>query len=241
MTALERCVSAVVLAAGRGVRMGLERNKVFLDLGGRTVLEHSLAVFAGLPEVAESVVVLSPEEAEDLDPRLRTRLEALGVTRLVKGGVRRFDSAAAGVAAADRAFPLVLLHDGARPFPPPAAVRAALQAAAEQGGAVLAVPVEDTLKRVDEKEGRIVETVSRRGLYRVQTPQVFRRELYESALEAARSRGLDPTDDAAVLEAAGIPVAVVPGDPLNLKITVPGDLELARAILRSRREKGGAP
>lgn len=239
MTLLKRSTSAIVLAAGRGVRMGLERNKVFLELEDRLVLEHSLAVFAALPEVAECIVVVSPGDLENLEPETVTRLRKAGMDRMVKGGVRRFDSTAAGVAASDPSLPILLIHDGARPFPPARAVRAAIRTAAERGGAVLAVPVEDTLKRVNEKKDLLSETVPREGLYRVQTPQVFRREVFEPALSEARARGLDPTDDAAILEAAGRPVALVPGDPLNLKLTLPRDLDLARAILRRDRKKGG--
>jgi len=223
----------VILAAGSGTRMGAEKNKVFLDLGGVTILEHSLSLFATLPFVHEIVLVHAARDREVLEECFASRLDDLGVTRCVVGGNRRVDSSRAGVAACDTASDLILIHDAARPFAPAAGVEAAVRAAAEKGAAILAVPLEDTLKESSDHR-TIDKTLPRAALYRAQTPQVFQNALIRRLLAEAGDQ--DFTDDAALVEAAGRPVALVAGSEQNIKITTPGHLDLARAIFRTERE-----
>jgi len=238
--------SAVILAAGSGSRMITPFNKIFLDLGGVTILEHSLSLFATLPYIREVILVVSAVDRPKLESRDASRLEELGVTRIVLGGERRTDSSRAGVEACSPDSNLILIHDAARPFPPARAVEDAVRKAAEMGAALLAVPVSDTLKA--SLDGKLVEkTVPRRGLYSGQTPQVFRRDVLLAALEKAASRetardGRSPvagdiTDDASLVEAAGFPVALVPGHENNIKITLPGHLAMARAIFQIERDE----
>jgi 2-C-methyl-D-erythritol 4-phosphate cytidylyltransferase len=233
--------SAIVLAAGSGSRMGTPNNKVFLDLGGVSILEHSLSLFATLPFIREIVLVVRPADRAWIAQHYQNRLEELGVSTVVDGGDRRADSARRGIEACSATTKLLLIHDAARPFPTAASVEACVRAAAQQGVAILAVPVEDTLKTsVDGLQ--VSGTVPRQGLYRAQTPQVFRRDILAKVLAAVGDQ--DFTDDAAMAEAAGISVALVPGQETNIKITTPGHLSLARAIFRLERneiDEGQAP
>ena len=225
--------SVVILAAGSGSRMGAEKNKVFLDLGGVTILEHSLSLFATFPFVHEIVLVFAATDRAQIEGPFAQRLDDLGVTRRVPGGQRRVDSSRAGVGACSRETDLKLIHDAARPFAPADGVEAAVWAAAETGAAILAMPLEDTLKKSDD--GRTIETtLARATLYRAQTPQVFENALIRRLLDEAGDQ--DFTDDAALAEGAGRTVVLVPGSEQNIKITTPGHLDLARAIYRIEKE-----
>ena len=203
-------VWGIVVAAGRGDRFG--QPKQFCDLAGTRVVDRALAHVARVCDGA--IVVLPPGCAWD------------GVGTPVEGGATRSASVRHGLAAVPEAAEVVVVHDAARPLAPRAlfdAVVAAVRAGAD--AAVPAVPVRDTLKRVEGD--RVVATVDREHLVAVQTPQAFR----AGALRAAHARGADATDDAALVEAAGGRVVVVPGDPRNLKITEPIDLAVAAALL----------
>ncbi len=216
-------VVAIVLAAGSSSRMaGVD--KVWADLCGRPLLAHSLEVFAALDAVT-SIVVVAPEDRHDAVRRLPVGRDV----RCVAGGMRRQDSVAAGIAAAPRAD-WYLVHDGARPLVTAEVVTRVLDAAREHGAAIPVVPVTDTVKRVDA-DGRVAETIDRAPLRAVQTPQAFAGPLLRRA--HAEVTG-DVTDDASMLEAIEAPVATVPGDPTNLKVTTPADLAVARAWLAER-------
>lgn len=232
----EPTTSAVILAAGSGTRMGADVNKVFLDLGGVSILEHTLSLFATLNAIREIVLVVAESDRPLIDGEYRQRLDDLGVTRIVNGGRHRIDSSRAGVAACSAGKDLILIHDAARPFAPASAVNAAMRAAAEKGAAILAVPVEDTLK-ISEDGSTVSGTQPRDGFFRAQTPQVFRRELLLEVLAGAGGSAF--TDDALLVEAAGHPVILVPGGEHNIKITTPEQLELARAIYSMDRNGRG--
>ncbi len=220
--------SGVVLAAGRGTRFGGEEGKVWAPLAGRPLLAHALGAFVHARAVDEIVVVVrSGDEGR-----------AAGVvrgfplpTRVVAGGERRLDSARAGVATAGGEF--VLVHDGARPLASPDLVRRVLAAARRHGAAVPVVPVSDTVRYA--RDGFLAETLDRSELVLVQTPQGFRRELLLAGYAEAERRGLDLPDDAAAVLLLGHPVAALPGDPANLKVTRPEDLILAERILPAPR------
>lgn len=222
-------VAAVVVAAGEGRRFGAEKGrKQFLDLEGRPVLAWAAGALSRHEMVEEVVAVVPSDVAADPPPWL---LE-LGA-RVVAGGRARAESVSRGVAALRAGSGRVLVHDGVRPFLTPALVRRVAEAAAE-GPVVPVLPVVDTVKEVDGG-GRVVRTLDRSRLVRVQTPQGFPvavlRELYADGIPE------DATDDAAACEARGIPVRTVRGEPDNLKITSPPDLELAR-WLAGRRHVG---
>ncbi len=219
--------------------MKSKANKVLMDLGGITVLEHSISALADLDEIAEFVLVISANDKSRCeDQGVLDRLKELGVRKVVTGGATRFDSAEAGVRACSESSKLILIHDGARPYPPIDAVRRAIFKAAASGGAILAVPLQDTLKKVSADEAVITGTIPREGLYRAQTPQVFRQPALKKAMATARERGLSPTDDSLLLEEAGSAPSIVQGSPNNIKITTEEDLALARALLAIKQNPG---
>ncbi|MGC8469340.1 MAG: 2-C-methyl-D-erythritol 4-phosphate cytidylyltransferase [Acetobacteraceae bacterium] len=218
--------AALLVAAGSGQRFGAAVPKQFLDLAAAPVIRHAAAALAGAVDLLQPV-----GEAEPIGRALA------GIPHLapVAGGASRQESVRRGLEAlAPHAPDLVLVHDAARPVIPPGTIEAVLAALAEHEGAIPAVPVSDTLKRV--AGGRIVATVPREGLFRAQTPQGFRFSrllaLHRGAAEAGAA-AVVATDDAALLEAAGIAVAIVPGAEENVKITYPEDL------LRAERALGG--
>jgi len=226
-------VVAIVLAAGRGERFGGEVPKGFSILAGRSLLAHSVLALAASPEI-DHVIPVVPA---GLDARAAACLAELeGIEKAlpsVVGGAERQDSMRAGLAAVPAGTVLVAVHDAARPLVPPSRVSAVVRAAREHGAALLAIPVRDTLKRAED--GFVVETPDRSGFVAAQTPQVFRIELLREGLAKADVQGRRASDDAALVEALGVPVHLVPGDPENLKITVPSDLAAAEAWLAGRR------
>lgn len=226
-------VSALVVAGGRGTRMGEAVNKTLLPLGERPVLLHTVARLASVEAISEVVVLVNETDTELLSGRWREALAELGVERVLVGGARRQDTVFVGVkncrAGVDD---VVLIHDGVRPFVTRSVVEEVIEQAREVGGAIAALPVAATVKHVEAE--RITHTVPRERLWLAQTPQAFRKRLIASALDWARMEGLQVTDDAALLEARGHPVAIVRGNRSNFKITTPDDLELARALVEAR-------
>jgi 2-C-methyl-D-erythritol 4-phosphate cytidylyltransferase len=223
-------VAALVLAAGRGERLGASVPKAFLPLAGRPLVVRAIEALAARPEVERIVPVLP---AADL-----ARFAALGLAddgRLaapVAGGAERQDSMRAGLEALPAGIELVAVHDAARPLVRPDDVARVIAAAARTGAALLAVPVRDTLKRA--RDGRVAETLSRAECWAAQTPQVFRVALLREALVKAEAEGFVATDDAQLVERLGAPVEIVEGDPGNLKITWPEDVALAEAVWSRR-------
>ncbi len=213
--------TGIILAAGRSERFG--QDKIFAELQGLPVLVHSVRAFLRVKEVGEVVVVARP----GTEFRAASLLRDLDFpVRVVTGGQRRRDSALAGVEAAQGE--IVLVHDAARPLVSADLIKRVLSAAAEHGAAAPVVPVVDTLRYAENGFLR-PEVLPRAGLVAMQTPQGFRRELLLPALRACDT---DLPDDAAALLSQGIPVATVPGDPRNIKITYPEDLVLAQLLLR---------
>lgn len=222
-------VAAIVLAGGGSSRMG-GVDKLWADLGGRPLIAHALRALAATPGVS-AVIAVAPAARH---AALAALLEGCGVAvRCVEGGARRQDSVAAGIAAAPEAS-WYLVHDGARPLATAALAARVLEAARAHGAAVPGVPLVDTVKRVDE-EGRVIETLERAALRAVQTPQAFRGALLRRAHAEASA---DATDDAALVEHLGAAVVVVAGEPANVKVTMPADLALLRALLAERLAAG---
>jgi 2-C-methyl-D-erythritol 4-phosphate cytidylyltransferase len=211
---------------------GSER-KPFLVLEGKSVLEHACAAFDAAPNVVEIVLVACEEDLDRVRRLVPTSPSMRKVRAVVAGGELRPDSVAAGVAACRQDVALLALHDVARPLVEPELLERAIAVAATRGAALVAVPVTDTIKT--SSDGKNAEsTLDRSVLWRAQTPQVFRAELFRSLLERAQVEGYRPTDDAALHERYVGPLAIVPGDARNLKITLAEDLLLATAILRDR-------
>ncbi|WP_372623610.1 bifunctional 2-C-methyl-D-erythritol 4-phosphate cytidylyltransferase/2-C-methyl-D-erythritol 2,4-cyclodiphosphate synthase [Falsiroseomonas sp.] len=214
---------ALLVAAGRGARFGGELAKQYLPLLGRPVLRHAAEALLREGGVAAIQPIAPPGE----EAALAALLEGLPILPPVAGGATRQASVLAGLAALEADPPdCVLVHDAARPVIPPGTVPALLAALAEAPGAIPAMPVSDTLKR--SEGGRIVGTVPRAGLFRAQTPQAFR---FAPLLATHRAGPAEATDDAQLLEAAGLPVALVAGHDSNVKITWPEDLARVEAAM----------
>jgi 2-C-methyl-D-erythritol 4-phosphate cytidylyltransferase/2-C-methyl-D-erythritol 2,4-cyclodiphosphate synthase len=222
---------AIVVAAGASSRMG-GGDKLLVTIGDRPLLAHAVGALASSPAVGSIVIVTTGErrralEAGDWLPADRTTFAA--------GGDRRQDSVRAGFRALEVAIPdpggsrVVLIHDGARPFVPKTLIAEVVAATERHGAAIPVVPVSDTLKRV--VGDRIESTVDRSTLAAAQTPQGVRRSILRTALASDVAADGTWTDEAALLEACRIAVHVVPGDPANLKVTVPADLERAATLL----------
>ena len=210
---------ALIVAAGRGTRMGGHLPKQYLDLAGRPVLGHTMAAFTDHPHVDSVRAVIHPN---DMD-LYRASAQGLEVMEPVFGGVSRQDSVLLGLESLTEFTPKkVLIHDGARPLVGPEIIERTISALDAAPGAIAAVPVRDTLKREELGSAKIEETVDRSRLWRAQTPQGFRFDDILSAHRAAK--GLDLTDDAAVAERAGLTVALVEDREDNLKITTSNDL-----------------
>jgi 2-C-methyl-D-erythritol 4-phosphate cytidylyltransferase/2-C-methyl-D-erythritol 2,4-cyclodiphosphate synthase len=225
----------VIVAAGSSTRMaGID--KVTAPVAGRPLLAWTLDAFTADDAIERIVVVVAPQRVEEL----RAAAWVPGRATVVAGGERRQASVAAGVAELERtgspADRVVLVHDAARPAIGPAVIRRVMEAVAEHGAAIPAVPVVETLKRVGD-DGTIATTIDRAGIWAAQTPQGVRLGILREAWARFPPDGPDVfTDEAALLEACTIPVHVVPGDPDNLKVTHPADIGRAASILAA----GGA-
>lgn len=219
-------VTLVLPAAGAGVRFGGEVPKQLLPLAGIPILRRSLDAFAGLIE--EAVVPVSDAGRDAVAEALAGSLVPV---RLIRGGETRQASVHAGLLAADPAHGLVLVHDAVRPLVPRACIVACIAALAVHQAAVVAIACADTVKRANGT--MVAATVPREGLWLAQTPQGFRLASGLAAFARADAEGWACSDDAQVLERAGVAVAVVAGDRRNLKITTPDDLALAAALLRT--------
>jgi 2-C-methyl-D-erythritol 4-phosphate cytidylyltransferase len=218
---------AVIVAAGRGDRLGLERPKAFAKLNGRPLLAESLERLEGSDWV-DSIVVVAPQEWEEPSILLAEEIGAGKVTACVTGGATRAESVRAGVAEVPEDALVVLVHDAARPVLPPEVVERVLAPLGEGWqGAVPSLPVADTLKRSDA-DGTVVETVDRTGLHAVQTPQAFLAPVLREALAGELGSA---TDCAALVEARGGRVRLVEGDARLLKVTTASDLAFVEALL----------
>jgi 2-C-methyl-D-erythritol 4-phosphate cytidylyltransferase len=233
-------VTALIPAAGSGRRMGGTLEKQFLPLGGKPLLTHTLARFEETPGVHRVVVIVPPGREEFCRQEVIEPQGFRKVRRIVAGAETRQGSVGAGLRCVGEDVDIVVVHDGARPFVTPALIQASIDAAAREGGAIVAIPEADTLKRVSA-EGLVVETVDRRHLWRAQTPQAFRREVLQRALDHAEQHHIVGTDEASLVECLSRPVRIVMGSSWNLKITSPDDLVLAELLLAQYRGNEAFP
>ena len=218
---------AVIVAAGSSRRAGFD--KLAAPLAGVPVLRRSVDAFVAAG--AAAVVVVCPE-SRWVETGLAAAEFPVPVSR-VDGGAERQDSVAAGLAALPAGARMVAVHDGARPLITPQGIAACLAAAEETGAATCAHPVVDTLKRADADGKSLPEKVSREHLWGMETPQIFRLELLLQAYQHVKEHALVVTDEVSAVEALGVPTQLVQGGA-NLKITLPGDLELAELIWKHR-------
>ncbi|HET7768986.1 MAG TPA: 2-C-methyl-D-erythritol 4-phosphate cytidylyltransferase [Chloroflexota bacterium] len=231
-----QATGAIVVGAGGGRRLG-GIEKAFMELAGRPLIAHCVAVLERSAEVDAICLVVSAEsvgKARALSERDGWRK----VRAIVPGGAERQDSVRAGLDALAECE-WVLVHDAARPLLNEALITVGLTTARRTGAAIAATPVRDTLKRAAGSGDfpEVSETVDRAGLWAAQTPQIFRAALLRDAFARVGPRAAQLTDDAAVVQAAGHRVALYPGDPQNVKVTLPEDVPLVEALLawRARR------
>lgn len=222
-------MGVVIPAAGKGKRMKTSVSKQFLNLCGEPIIIRTLRVMATHPAVDHTVVVAGRDELERLESLLDEYGLSSSAVEVVAGGRERQQSVFAGLKRLKTEW--VLVHDAVRPFVTHERITALLTEASATGAAILAVPVKDTVKEVEE--GVVTHTLERSRLWAVQTPQAFRRELLLKAHQDADEDAV-ATDDAMLVESMGASVRIVAGDYANIKLTTPDDLVLADAIWRKR-------
>ncbi len=229
-------VFAILPAAGLGTRMAGPQPKQFLELDGIPILIHSLRAFAAVERVTAIYVAVRKTEMERVQAQV-AEYGFAGKARVVEGGDNRQESVANALAALHAADDdIVLVHDAVRPLIDAATIERTIDAVAAQGAAIVGLPAVDTIKQVERTAhgALITSTIPREFVVLAQTPQGFRYGLLKRAFAEATADGFVGTDEASVVERAGHPVAVVHGSQVNLKITQPGDLELAEFYLRQR-------
>ncbi|HUQ89160.1 MAG TPA: 2-C-methyl-D-erythritol 4-phosphate cytidylyltransferase, partial [Vicinamibacterales bacterium] len=223
-------VAAIIAAGGRGVRFGADRPKQFLEIGGRSILELSVAALAASDRIHEIVVALPSEHVDAGSKALRA---AIGrPITVVAGGPRRQDSVANAFAKTSKDSDIILIHDAARPFVTRDVIDRAIDGAGSHGAVVAAMAVRDTVKQADASGdgSRLIRaTIPRDSIFLAQTPQAFRRDVLARALDEGKT--IDATDEAMLVERLGVPVHVVEGDAKNIKITTPEDLMAVKAAL----------
>ena len=222
-------VSAVIPAAGQGIRMGAKKNKTYLDLKGKPILAHAIEEFEKLEIVKEIIVVIQEDEIElcqldVLEPYQYKKVQ------LVLGGKTRQESVYKGLLAVDKRCDLVMIHDGARPMINQEVLLECIDETMRHQASVVAVPAKNTMKIVGNN-GFVISTPKRETIFEVHTPQTFDYKLIVKAHEHAIEQNFVGTDDASLVEAMGIPVYIIKGNYSNIKITTPEDLVFAEGLL----------
>ena len=221
----EPLCSAVIVAAGSSSRMGFD--KLLADIGGTPVLVRCMEAFQQAPSISE-IVVVTREELVPEAARLCQDYGLTKVTKVIRGGENRTQSARLGTLEANRDVPLIAVHDGARPFVTVQVIEDAVAQAGKTGAAAPAVPVKDTSKIA--KDALVERTLDRAQLFAVQTPQVFEASLIRAALQKALDDGAELTDDCSAVERLGMKVVLTAGDDRNIKLTTPADLLIGQGL-----------
>ena len=238
-------VAVILPAAGLGTRMGKgspeksgTSRKQFMLLDGSPILTHTVRKFAASDRVSQIIVAVRPEDREWVESMLSSEFPEDRV-RVVEGGNSRQESVQNAFAAIQPDTDLVAVHDAVRPFIDLEIIDKVFDEAAGFGAAIVAVPATDTVKQVTRgtEHVRVRSTIPREKLVMAQTPQVFRYDLLVRAFNMARVDGFTGTDESSLVERLDVEVSVVPGSDRNIKITKPGDMELARLFLREEAEK----
>ena len=225
--------SLIIPAAGAGRRMGTETPKPYLLLNGMSVLERTLSCFRGLDSL-QQVIVSTSDPFSEQTSEILNRLFANIETVVVEGGKRRQDSIYNAFQKVSDSIQYIAVHDAVRPFIKAERITNCLMTSAEMGAAIIGVPVKDTIKRVNA-EGSIKNTPDRSQLWQAQTPQIFRKDLYQEACRHAFENDIEVTDDASLFEASGKDVRIVEGDRENFKLTYPVDFQIAEMLTDSSK------
>lgn len=224
-------ISAIIVAAGKSTRMGPHTDKLFLPVADRPLLAHAWQRFESAPFIGEIVLVVR-DGSQNAFAELAAKFRFTKPYRLVAGGLQRQDSVWNGLEALSPSAEIVAIQDAARPCTSLDLIEATIQAAREDGAAVAAQPVSDTIKS-SEDGAYVSRHLDRSRLWAVQTPQTFRVEIIRRALQAVRERGLHVTDDTAACEVIGQPVRLVYLPGPNPKVTVPDDVPYVEMLLRT--------
>lgn len=227
--------SAIILAAGKGTRMGGEEGKAFLPLLGKPLVAWTLLVFESSPEIQEIIVVVPPGQENDFQKKILFPYN-ISKAKIVSGGAERQDSLWNGFVEIHAPCNVVVIHDGARPLLDRETLKKALDAAEHDGASVVAVPVKDTIKIGDEKK-MVIKTLDRNILWAAQTPQAYQYPIIKEALEKAKEDAFYSTDDSSLVERMNVPVRIIPGSYENIKVTTPDDVIFGETILRRRLKK----
>ena len=223
-------LSVIIVAAGSSQRMGFD--KLLALLGDKPVLAHTIDAFERTASVNEIILVARPDRLTEFEELVRQN-NFEKVSRLIAGGEKRQDSVRAGLEQVNPEATFVAVHDAARPLVTPEQIERLLELARQHGGAALAEPITNTVKRADENLV-VTGSIPRENLYAMQTPQIFGRHLLDKAYAAVAANDLSVTDEVSALEHLGAKVVLLPNDEWNVKITYPRDLLLAQAALARR-------
>jgi len=222
---------AIVVAAGKGTRLGGVRPKQFLELGGVPIIIHTLRQFERSQQIDEIIAVLSPEETANF-LSFAQDFGLKKVSRAVAGGATRAQSVLCGLTTIGEAE-IVAVHDGVRPLVTPVEIDATMRAARASGAAILTTSAADTIKEI--KDDRVIRTLPRANLRRALTPQCFRYEILQRAydqLSDLEASGIEITDDSMLVERLGVEIVAVAGSPRNIKITSAEDMAIAEVLLK---------
>ena len=223
--------SVVIVAAGKGSRMGAEMNKQYLKLNEKEVLAHTVEKFEKCRAINEIIIVTGKDEIEYCKHNIWEKYGFTKIKTIVAGGKERQDSVYNGLLAASHETQIILIHDGARPLIDGEQIEESIKVAREMGACVLGVPIKDTIKMCDHHQF-VTGTPARDSLWSVQTPQAFKYDLIMRAYKEGLANHLVVTDDSMMVEALGYPVKIIEGRYDNIKITTPEDLIIAKGMMR---------
>lgn len=227
-------VVALIVAAGKGSRMGAKEGKPYVMLAGKPILAHTLSEFERCSLIDKTVLIVAKNDVERSRVSIVETFRFKKVSKIIAGGLKRQDSVWEGLKALKSEYDLVMVHDGVRPFVSQEVLEKSIHETYTCGATIAAVPVKDTMKLVSERK-EVLETLDRDKVWMVQTPQTFRLDIFKRAFEKASTDGFYGTDDASLVERIGVTVNVIPGSYENIKITTPEDLVLGEAILKRRQ------
>lgn len=222
-------VSAIIVAGGKGKRMGQGINKQYIKLNQKEILAITIEAFNKCDFVDEIIIVVGEDEINYCSENIISKYKLCKVKKVIAGGIERQDSVYNGLVNCDKNTDIVLIHDGARPFITDKIIVNCIQSARHNNACTAAVPVKDTIKIVDRDES-VQNTLKRDELYAIQTPQAFKYELILEAHKRIKEKGVIVTDDTMLIEAMNRKVSIVEGSYYNIKITTPEDLVFGRAI-----------
>ena len=223
-------VNAIIVAAGKGVRMGSAQRKQYLLVAGRPILYHTLRQFDACTSVDRICLVVPKQDLDYCYEKVLTIAKLKKPVKLVPGGLERQQSVFQGLKTLDHKGGLVAIHDGVRPLIEPSIIEACILKASEKGACVPGIPLTDTIKKTSQK-GEITATIQRGNLWSIQTPQVFKYRIIMDAHHRAIKEGFIGTDDASLVERIGYPVDIVNGSKTNIKITTEEDLFIVSRLL----------